>query len=156
MAYELKQGQSFVTSMGLGSMGWCVPSAIACCFASGRRRTLVLEGDGSLQSNIQELALINQYHLPLKLFVFSNGGYASVYTMQRNNFDGNYRGLRSGRAGLALHNAEAVARTYGLPYFRIENDAQIENVLKEIMRGRPTLLVRDRLAASNLTRSPSR
>jgi hypothetical protein len=59
MAYRLKRGQSFVTSMGLGSMGWCLPSAIACCVASGRRRTLLLEGDGSLQHNLQELQLIS-------------------------------------------------------------------------------------------------
>ena len=139
MAYELKQGQSFVTSMGLGSMGWCVPSAIACCFASGKRRTLVLEGDGSLQSNIQELALIRQYRLPLKLFVFSNGGYASVYTMQRNNFGGNYAGCDP-ESGLGFALPEAAARAYGLPYFRIENDAQIDSVLDEIMRDdRPCL-----------------
>lgn len=133
MAYELKKGQNFVTSMGLGSMGWCVPSAIACCFASGRRRTLVLEGDGSLQSNIQELALFNQYHLPIKLFVFSNRGYASVYTMQRNNFNGNYAGCDP-QSGLGFAPPEAVASAYGLPYFRIENDGQIEYVLREIMK----------------------
>ncbi|MFH1513036.1 MAG: thiamine pyrophosphate-binding protein [Bacillota bacterium] len=139
MAYDLKKGQSFVTSMGLGSMGWCVPSAIACCFASGKRRTLVLEGDGSLQSNIQELALINQYCLPLKLFVFSNHGYASVYTMQRNNFNGNYAGCDP-QSGLGFAPPEAVAAAYGLPYFRIENDDQIAAVLSEIMRDdRPCL-----------------
>lgn len=139
MAYELKKGQNFVTSMGLGSMGWCVPSAIACCFASGRRRTLVLEGDGSLQSNIQELALIRQYNLPLKLFVFSNRGYASVYTMQRNNFNSNFAGCDP-ESGLGFAPPEAVANAYGLPYFRIESDVQIDGVIAEIMRDdRPCL-----------------
>jgi len=139
MAYELKQGQDFVTSMGIGSMGWCIPSAISCCFASGKRRTLVLEGDGSLQSNIQELAVINQYQLPLKLFIFSNHGYASIYSMQRNNFHGNYAGCDP-ESGLGFATPEAAARAYGLPYFRIENDAQIEGVLDDIMRDdRPCL-----------------
>ena len=133
MAYELKKGQNFVTSMGLGSMGWCVPSAIACCFASGKRRTLVLEGDGSLQSNIQELALIRQYGLPLKLFVFSNRGYASVYTMQRNNFHSNFAGCDP-ESGLGFASIEKAASAYNLPYFRIENDGQIDGVIAEIMR----------------------
>ncbi len=133
MAYDLKRGQQFVTSMGLGSMGWCIPSAIACCFASGKRRTLVLEGDGSLQSNIQELALIRQYNLPLKLFIFSNHGYASVYTMQRNNFNGNYAGCDPD-SGLGFAPPEAVAHTYGLPYFRIENDSQIGGVIAQVMK----------------------
>ncbi|HPF88212.1 MAG TPA: thiamine pyrophosphate-binding protein [Candidatus Limiplasma sp.] len=139
MAYELKQGQSFVTSMGLGSMGWCVPSAISCCFASGKRRTLVLEGDGSLQSNIQELALISQYHLPLKLFIFSNHGYASVYTMQRNNFNNNFAGCDP-QSGLGFAPPKEVAATYGLPYYLIESDEQIDAVLDEIMKdNRPCL-----------------
>ena len=42
MAYRLKKGQPFVTSMGIGSMGWCLPSAIACCVASGKKRTLLI------------------------------------------------------------------------------------------------------------------
>ncbi len=132
MAYRLKKGQRFVTSMGLGSMGWCVPSAIACCVASGKRRTLVLEGDGSLQHNLQELQLISTYKLPLKLFVLSNEGYASIYTMQRNNFKSNFAGCNE-ESGLILPDMRDIARTFHLNYFRIENDAQVEEVLEKCM-----------------------
>lgn len=132
MAYRLKRGQRFVTSMGLGSMGWCVPSAIACCVASGKQRTLVLEGDGSLQHNLQELQLISTYKLPLKLFVLSNEGYASIYTMQRNNFKSNFAGCNE-ESGLILPDMKDIARTFHLNYFRIENDAQVETVLEECM-----------------------
>lgn len=132
MAYRLKKGQRFVTSMGLGSMGWCVPSAIACCVASGKRRTLVLEGDGSLQHNLQELQLVSTYKLPLKLFVLSNEGYASIYTMQRNNFKSNFAGCNA-ESGLILPDMKDIAHMFHLNYFRIENDAQVEQVLKECM-----------------------
>ncbi len=132
MAYRLKQGQRFVTSMGLGSMGWCVPSAIACCIASGKHRTLVLEGDGSLQHNIQELQLIDTYRLPVKIFVFSNEGYASIYTMQKINFHSNFAGCQEA-SGLRFPSMEAVARTYHLQYYRIENNMQIEEVLGRCM-----------------------
>lgn len=132
MAYRLKQGQPFVTSMGLGSMGWCVPSAIACCIASGRQRTLVMEGDGSLQHNLQELALIQTYHLPLKIFVYANQGYASIYAMQKNNFASQYAGCNAD-SGLGLPPVEKIARLYDLPYFRIENDRQVNKILAEIM-----------------------
>lgn len=132
MAYRLKKGQRFVTSMGLGSMGWCLPSAIACCLASGRRRTLLLEGDGSLQHNIQELALIRTYRLPVKLFIYSNQGYASIYTMQRVNFQSNFAGCHAD-SGLGLPAAEKIARLYNLPYYRIESDGQIDSVLAEAM-----------------------
>ena len=132
MAYRLKEGQKFVTSMGIGSMGWCLPSAIACCVASGKHRTLLLEGDGSLQHNIQELALIRTYKLPFKLFVLSNNGYASIYTMQRNNFKSEFAGCDE-RSGLGIPPIQSIADCYNLPYYRIEADEQIDEVLSRIM-----------------------
>lgn len=132
MAYRLKKGQRFVTSMGLGAMGWCLPSAISCCIASGRQRTLLLEGDGSLQHNIQELALIRTYQLPIKLFVYSNQGYASIHAMQRINFQSNFAGCDAD-SGLGLPDMAKVAQLYGLPYYRIETDRQTDPVLGKIM-----------------------
>lgn len=132
MAYNLKRGQKFVTSMGLGSMGWCVPSAIACCLASGKRRTLVIEGDGSLQHNIQELALIRAHDLPLKLFIFSNGGYASIYGMQKNNFQGRLSGCTP-ESGVFFPRMSDVAHTYDLKYYYVGTDAEIEGVLDAVM-----------------------
>ncbi len=133
MAFRLKQGQKFVTSMGIGSMGWCLPSAVACCVASGKKRTLLIEGDGSLQHNIQELALINTYHLPIKIFVLSNHGYASIYTMQRNNFNSRFTGCNE-ESGLRFANIEKTAKLYDIPYFCIHNDDEIEPLIREIMK----------------------
>lgn len=132
MAYRLKQNQRFVTSMGLGSMGWCIPSAIACCIASGKHRTLVMEGDGSLQHNIQELALIHSYHLPIKIFIFSNGGYASIYTMQKNNFQGRLAGCNPA-SGVEFPAVADIAKAYHLEYRKIESNESVDQNLKEIM-----------------------
>ena len=132
MAFQLKSGQKFITSMGLGSMGWCIPSAISSSIASGKRRTLVLEGDGSLQSNIQELALVQTYHLPVKIFIFSNSGYASIFTMQRNNFNSRLAGCDDD-SGLSFPSLESVAHSYGLKYFRIGTNSQIDSALRSIM-----------------------
>lgn len=139
IAYKVKRGQKFVTSMGLGSMGWCLPSAISCCVASGKRRTLVLEGDGSLQHNIQELQLIKTYSLPLKIFIWNNSGYASIYTMQRNNFESRFAGCDSS-SGLQFPKCSDVAKTYGLDYYRIERNDEIWHVLNDVMKdNRPVL-----------------
>lgn len=132
MAFRLKRGQRFVTSMGIGSMGWCLPSAIACCVASGKQRTLLLEGDGSLQHNIQELALIRKYNLPVKIFIFANNGYASIYTMQMNNFKSEFAGCNED-SGLHLADIQKTADLYNLPYYKIENNDQVETVLSQIM-----------------------
>ena len=133
MAYHLKHGQRFVTSMGIGSMGWCIPSAIACCVASGKKRTLVIEGDGSLQHNIQELALINTYGLPIKIFVLSNHGYASIYSMQKNNFESRFNGCTLD-SGLRFPSIRDTAQMYELSYYQISKDSEIEQALCEIMK----------------------
>ena len=133
MAYRLKKSQRFVTSMGLGSMGWCLPSAISCCVASGRSRTLLIEGDGSLQHNIQELQLISTYKLPVKLFVLSNGGYASIYSMQKYNFNENYTGCNKD-SGLLFPKMADIAKTYNLTYYKISKNDEIDAVLDKVMK----------------------
>ena len=139
MALKLKRGQKFITSMGIGSMGWCLPSAIASCVASGRQRTILLEGDGSLQHNIQELALINTFKLPIKLFVYSNSGYASICVMQKNNFDSNYAGCNK-ESGVDFPSMESIALAYNLNYFVIKSNDEINTVLDEVMKDdRPIL-----------------
>ena len=132
MAIKLKRGQKFITSMGIGSMGWCLPSAIAACFASGKKRTILFEGDGSLQHNIQELALIKTYNLPIKLFVFSNSGYASIYTMQLNSFKSNYAGCNK-ESKLEFPSVESIAKAYNLEYFLVKSNNDISSVLDKVM-----------------------
>jgi len=86
-AWKVKQGQRIICNPGLGSMGFALPHAIGVSVASNRR-VLVIEGDGSLQHNIQELATISRLNLNIKLFVISNGGYASIRNTH-NKFFGN-------------------------------------------------------------------
>jgi len=133
MGLKLKRGQRFITSMGIGAMGWCLPSAIASCVASGKRRTILLEGDGSLQHNIQELALLNTYKLPIKLFAFSNSGYASIYVMQKNNFDSNYAGCNK-ESGVDFPSIESIALAYNLNYYVIKSNDEINTMLEKVMK----------------------
>ncbi len=132
MAFEVKKGQRFISSMGLGSMGFVVPSAIASCLASGKKRTIALEGDGSLQHNIQELQLIKNYSLPIKLFILSNSGYASIYMMQKNNFENRFAACNE-HTCVAFPNIQDIAKVYDLQYYCIEKNEQVEEVLKRAM-----------------------
>ena len=78
--------------MGMGSMGFALPSVIGAYFASDKKQVVMLEGDGSLQLNLQELQTINTYGINAKMFIWSNTGYAAITTMQERNFDGFYVG----------------------------------------------------------------
>ncbi len=132
MSYERREGQVEIGAMGLGSMGFALPASIGACIACGKRRTITLEGDGSLQHNLQELALVRGYGLPLKLFVLNNNGYASIAVMQDNHFQSRYAGC-SRESGVFCCDMKKLADLYDLQYYAIRKDAEIGPVLDLVL-----------------------
>lgn len=130
--YDLHDQQDFVCPVGLGSMGTGLPCAIGACIASGRKRTILGEGDGSLQHNIQELALLREYNLPIKIFIDNNKGYRQIYTMQNTHFQGRFAGCTK-ESGLGLPNLEKIAEAYNLKYYCIATAEQTEEIVKKAL-----------------------
>jgi acetolactate synthase I/II/III large subunit len=120
-AYKVKLRQRTLNS-GWGAMGWCLPMALGACIGNGRRRTLCVTGDGSLQFNVQELLTISRYQLPIKIFVLNNKGYSNIRGTQESFFEGRYVGSDFG-SGLANPNFEKVAGAFGFGYSSIRNNA---------------------------------
>jgi acetolactate synthase-1/2/3 large subunit len=132
MSLGLGRKNRFITAMGLGSMGYALPLSIGVCIASNRARTICIEGDGSLQHNLQELQLITTYRLPIKLFILNNNGYASIRNMQRGHFDSRFL-FCDPNSGLSLPSLQGIATLYGIPYYKIEDSSKIDEVLDRIM-----------------------
>ena len=63
---EIRAGQRHIVNSGCASMGYGLPAAIGACLANHRKRVICLEGDGSIQLNIQELETLSYNHLPVK------------------------------------------------------------------------------------------
>lgn len=130
-AFKLKKGQKMKNAAGLGSMGFGLPYAIGSCIANGGRRTILINGDGAFQLNIQELETVRRLSLPIKMFIWCNDGYASIRNMQNNNFG---RCVASGpNSGYTVPDVTAVAAAYGLPIFRICNHEELECVLPQAL-----------------------
>ena len=131
LAYRVRAGQRVMLTTALGAMGYGLPASIGACLAGGRRRTVLVDGDGGLQLNIQEFETIRRLALPIKLFVLSNEGYASIRTSQQRYF-GRLTGADTS-SGVSLPSLQKVVEAYGLTYSRIENQhdlaAQVERVL---------------------------
>lgn len=132
LSYERKAGQVEIGAMGLGSMGFALPATIGACIACEKRRTITLEGDGSLQHNLQELSLIRGYKLPIKLFVLNNNGYASIAVMQDNHFKSRYAGCDTG-SGVFCCDMKKLAALYDLKYDAIHNDSEIGETLDRVL-----------------------
>jgi acetolactate synthase-1/2/3 large subunit len=71
--YNFKRPRQWISSGGLGTMGFGVPAAIGAAYANAQKPIICIDGDGSFQMNIQELATIAADRIPIKIFVLNNG-----------------------------------------------------------------------------------
>jgi len=131
-AFRVKHGQKVINSNSLGAMGTGLPAAIGACLASGRKRTVCVNGDGGFQLNIQELETVRRLNLPIKLFILCNGAYSSIISTQRNYFQGRLTGSDPS-SGLTLPNITRVAAAYGLPTHHIHDHSDIRNQVHALL-----------------------
>lgn len=128
-AMPVRRGMRLFANEGCASMGYGLPAAIGASFALGR--VVCIEGDGSIQMNLQELQTLVTYNLPVTVFVYNNAGYLSIKTTQRAFFDGRFVGSEAG-SGVRLPSLEKLAAAYGLPYFKLASNQELDNTLPRI------------------------
>jgi len=129
--WKIKKGQSFLTTGGLSSMGYW-PAGIGACLANGKKKTIVITGDGSLQMNIQEFATIKHNNLPIKVFVFNNNGYLLIRHTQRNFMESRFVG-ESPKSGVWCPDSLRIAEAYGIKGIRISNVDGMDEKIKEVL-----------------------
>jgi acetolactate synthase-1/2/3 large subunit len=118
-AFSQKQGQLLTNNKGLASMGYGLAGAIGSALANQTGRTVLVEGDGGFAQNLQELGTVKVRNLNLKMFIFSNLGYASIRVSQRAYFNGAYIGC-DGETGVGLPDWEKLFGAYEIPVVRID------------------------------------
>ena len=131
-AFRIKAGQRVVNAPGLGAMGTGLPGTIGACLASGRRRTICVNGDGGFQLNIHELETVRRLNLPIKYFVLCNGGYASIMAAQRTHFQGRYAGSEPS-SHLTLPELMPVAQAYGIRAVEIHDHRDLHERIREAL-----------------------
>ena len=127
-----KFGQTIITNKGLASMGSGLSGAIGAA-ESTQGRTVLIEGDGGLAQNLQELGTLASQRLNVKVFIFSNSGYASIRMTQRNYFNGTYLGCDI-ETGLGLPDWSFIAMAYGLRYLKLEDADLVSSTLNEVLK----------------------
>ena len=124
--FRVKEGQRILSSPGLGAMGFGLPAAIGASLASGKR-VICIEGDGSIQLNIQELETIGRLNLNIKIFVLNNGGYATIRNTSKRHFEG-----RDHTAGITLPGLDQIVETYGIEVWNCNTK---QTAKADILRG---------------------
>ncbi|MBU0618604.1 thiamine pyrophosphate-binding protein [Patescibacteria group bacterium] len=130
-AVKIKKGMRYITSGGFGTMGYSLPAGIGVSLATGNKRVICINGDGSFQQNIQELQTVVHYKLPIKIFVINNDGYLSIRFTQKKFF-GRLIG-ESPSSGVSFPDTAKIARAYGIKYFRAAENSQLNKALSKTL-----------------------
>ena len=126
---ELSEEQIFLTSGGMGAMGYSLPAAVGACFALGKKPVVSISGDGGFQINIQELQTIKRNELPIKIIILNNHCLGMIRQFQDSYFDSQYT---STVWGYSAPDFVAVANAYGIKALRIEEENQVNDALAKM------------------------
>lgn len=123
-----KKNQKVFTNSGHAPMGWGLPAAIGAFFASKRGKIICVTGEGGLQMNIQEFATIQHHNIPLKVFIYNNGGYLTIKQTQQLGMESRIMGSDK-NSGLSFPNYQKIAEAHKINYIKISDN---NNLLKKI------------------------
>lgn len=128
---ELNSEQLFLTSGGMGAMGYSLPAAIGSCFALKKQPIVAIAGDGGFQINIQELQTIKRNELPIKMVILNNHSLGMIRQFQDSYLESIYAATVW---GYSAPDFVAVAKAYGIKALRIEEESQIESALANMWK----------------------
>jgi acetolactate synthase-1/2/3 large subunit len=130
--FEFKPNQRLFHDWNYTAMGWSLPASVAASLASPKRSIVCITGDGSLMMNIQELATVIRYKLPIKVFLINNSGYSMIKQTQDQWLNSNYI-ASSVEGGLAFPDFVKVAESFGFHTITIQKNGQIQRRIREAL-----------------------
>ena len=138
---EIKDSQNFYTNSGHAPMGWGLPASIGAFYAkiNSKSQIICLTGEGGFQMNIQELATVMHNKLPIKIFIFNNGGYLTIKQTQILGFKGRIMGADK-NSGLSFPNYKDLAKSHGISYKKIINHKNLKNNIANVLRSKKTVI----------------
>ena len=130
-AINLKEGQRYIPSGALATMGYTLPASIGVAVADLNNVTVGITGDGSFMQNMQEISIMQFHQLPLKLFVVNNEGYLSIRQSENKFFSGHLV-AEGPMSKVPFPNFEKLVKAFDLPYYRIDSIASAKEELSKI------------------------
>lgn len=129
-AYHIVKNGRFLTSGGMGTMGYSIPAAIGGKIAAPGKQVVAVLGDGAFQMSMMELATMRQYGVNLKIIVMNNGYLGMVREHQHNAYNDNYSMVKlEGDPDLSL-----ISAAYGMEYFKVDGNTDMEKALKKFLK----------------------
>lgn len=128
--------KKWLTSGGLGTMGYGVPAAVGAQIANPDSLVMCISGDASFMMNMQELATITQYELPVKIFILNNGYMGMVRQWQELI----YENRESQSYMKSLPNFDKLAESFGIKGITCSNPDQLDEKILEMINHKGAVL----------------
>ena len=127
--YSFYAPNKWLTSGGLGTMGYGMPAAIGAQLGNPGTLVIDIAGDASIQMNIQEMGTATQYRLPVKIFILNNEWMGMVRQWQELTYESRYSNSYSD----SLPDFVKLAEAYGWKGIRIESEAQLDDGIRAMI-----------------------
>ena len=132
-SFKVKKGQKLFSAFGNSPMGYAFPAAIGASILKNKSKIICIDGDGSIQMNIQELQTVATNKLPIKIIVLNNNGYGIIKQFQELYLNKRYEATTP-RSGVTNPNFKKVAEAYEINFNLIENNSRIKKILKKAIQ----------------------
>lgn len=135
--YQFRNPRSLLTSGGLGTMGFCLPAAIGASFHRPRKPVIAFSGDGGFQMNVQELATVKRYNLPIVIVVLNNSNLGMVKQWQ------DFFWKKRNSSTIFENNPDfvKVAEAYGIEAYRCGNKEELPDLVDKALKSKKPILL---------------
>ena len=136
-SFKVKEGQKLFSAFGNSPMGYALPASIGASIVKNKSRVICIDGDGSIQINLQELHTIDKMKLPIKIFILNNNGYGIIKQFQEL-----YLGRRYEASGKGVSNPDfkKISSAFNINYNIIKNHKDLMKLKKIVKSKKPEII----------------
>ena len=136
-SFKIKEGQKLFSAFGNSPMGYALPASIGASIVKNKSRIICIDGDGSIQINLQELHTIDKLRLPIKIFILNNDGYGIIKQFQDLYLDKRHEA--SGK-GVSNPDFKKISSAFNINYNIIKNHKDLIKLKKIITSKKPEII----------------
>ena len=133
--FNFNKPNKFITSGGLGTMGFGLPAAIGAYIANSDNTVLNITGDGSFQMNLQELATCREHNIPVKIIIMNNGYLGMVRQLQEKTYKSTYQ------VEMTNPDFTKIAEAYDLFAIRVNTKDELIPAVEKALKHNGTAIV---------------
>lgn len=137
---KFKQDCRYMAQAAQGDMGYAIPASVGAHFADPSLNIIIVIGEGSFYTNVQELAVIKQHNIPVKIFVINNDGYLSIKQTQKKFFGERHWGVSSS-TGVYFADIKKIADAFEIPYVKLKANREMKKQMADLMDSKEPVIV---------------